>query len=65
MKKNIGKADQIIRIIIGIVLIALAIIKANVIFAVIALIPLTTAFLRWCPLYYPFKISTCRNRYEL
>jgi hypothetical protein len=27
----------------------------------IGLVPLATAFLRWCPAYLPFGISTCKR----
>lgn len=57
MKCNIGKADKIIRFILG-----GAIIIAGIIFkswlGLIGLIPIITALVGWCPLYYPFKIST-------
>jgi hypothetical protein len=28
---------------------------------VLGLIPLATAFMRWCPAYLPFGISTCKT----
>ena len=57
MKKNIGKIDAILRVILGIALLGLGIyLKAW--WGLIGLIPLLTVLLKWCPLYVPFKIST-------
>ena len=57
MKSNIGKADKIIRFVLG-----GAIIIAGIFFkswlGLIGLIPIVTALVGWCPLYFPFKIST-------
>ncbi|RMH85658.1 MAG: DUF2892 domain-containing protein [Calditrichaeota bacterium] len=59
MKCNVGKADRAIRVIIGLVLIG-----AGVYFqswwGAIGVVPLFTALIGWCPLYAPFKISTCK-----
>lgn len=60
MKVNVGSLDRIIRIVLG-----LAIIGAGVYFkswyGLIGIVPLVTASLRWCPLYLPFGLSTCRK----
>jgi len=57
MKKNMGKADRWIRVIIG-----LAIIAAGIYFkswwGLIGIIPLATSLVSTCPLYLPFGIST-------
>lgn len=61
MKKNMGKADRWIRIILGLVIIA-----AGVYFkswwGLIGIIPLATALISTCPLYLPFGISTRRAK---
>ncbi len=57
MKKNVGKADKIIRIILGLVIVAYGIIESSW-WGLIGLVPLFTAFVGFCPLYAPFKIST-------
>jgi len=63
MKTNIGTADRIIRIVIG-----LAIIAAGIYFkswwGAIGAIPLITALTGFCGLYVPFGISTCKRRVE-
>jgi sulfite exporter TauE/SafE len=58
MKRNIGRTDRIIRIVLGVVLIALGFYFSSW-WGAIGLIPLATAAIGWCPLYAPFKISTC------
>lgn len=57
MNKNIGKVDKVIRIIIGLLIIAYGIVDSSWL-GVIGLIPIITAFIRWCPLYCPLKINT-------
>lgn len=61
MKKNMGKTDRWIRVILG-----LAIIAAGIYFkswwGLIGIIPLATSLISTCPLYLPFGISTRRAR---
>ena len=57
MKKNIGSVDMWIRIILGVVVIALGIFYQSW-WGVIGVIHLMTAFMRWCPVYLPFGIRT-------
>ena len=57
MKKNIGSVDKIIRIILGVVIIAYGVIESSW-WGLVGLVPLLTAFMGFCPLYAPFKIST-------
>jgi hypothetical protein len=60
MKCNVGKADRIVRITVG-----LCIVGAGVYFqswlGAIGVIPLVTAALGWCPLYVPLGISSCKQ----
>ena len=60
MKLNMGKLDRRIRVVLGIVIIAIGIIYQSW-WGLIGLIPLGTAFIGWCPLYAPFKFSTRRK----
>lgn len=57
MKANMGKTDKIIRVILGIAIVALGVYFKSW-WGAIGLIPLLTATISWCPLYAPFKIST-------
>ena len=64
MDNNIGTADRIVRIVIGVLLIAFAI---PVGFPAtgwnwvgwIGFVPILTALVGWCPLYSMLGLSTC------
>lgn len=59
MKRNIGKTDRIIRVLIGFIVIAVgAYFKSW--WGAIGLLPILTAALGWCPPYALFGISTCK-----
>lgn len=60
MKCNVGKADKIARVIIGLCIIAAGV-YFNSWFGVIGVVPIVTAILGWCPLYIPFGISSCKK----
>jgi hypothetical protein len=57
MKLNVGSYDRAIRIILGLLIIALGIIFKSFL-GLFGLIPLVTGVFRLCPLYMPFKINT-------
>jgi len=57
---NIGKTDKIVRIVAGIVIAAVGI-AAKSWWGLLAVIPIGTAVVGWCPLYVPFKISTAKK----
>lgn len=57
MTKNIGNLDRIIRIALGLVIIAWGLYAQNWLGA-IGLVPLVTGAIRWCPLYAPLKLNT-------
>ncbi|WP_040727767.1 DUF2892 domain-containing protein [Thiomicrorhabdus sp. Kp2] len=56
---NVGTIDRLIRIIIGIALIALAYTEVVGAWGYIGIIPLATGLLRWCPLYTLLGVQTC------
>ena len=62
--KNIGNADRIIRVIIGLGLVSLLmVLNGNMRFlGLIGFIPLLTALISFCPLYKLFGIKTCKNK---
>ena len=67
MKKNMGPVDKVIRIIAALVIAALYIlniISGTVAFVllIIAGIFILTSFISFCPLYFPFGISTRKKR---
>lgn len=60
MIHNIGSADRIIRIILGVGIIALGVVFKSWL-GLIGIIPLATAAVRTCPLYLPFGLSTIKK----
>jgi hypothetical protein len=58
MKINVGKTDRIGRFVLG-----FAIIGAGLYFqswwGLVGIVPLVTGTIRVCPVYMPFKFSTC------
>jgi predicted RND superfamily exporter protein len=60
MKKNMGSYDRTIRVIIGLVVIALGV-NFQSWWGLAGLIPIVTALIGWCPSYLPFGISTCKT----
>ncbi len=58
MKPNIGNVDRALRIIAGLGIMAYGVVNQTWLGAV-GLVPLLTAFVRFCPLYAPLGISTC------
>ena len=67
MKKNMGGADRVIRIIVAVIIAALyftgkvAGTMGTVLLAVAGVFTLT-ALVGTCPLYLPFSISTCKRK---
>ena len=51
MNVNMGTVDRVIRIIVGVVLIALVFVGPQTPWGWIGLIPLVTALIGWCPAY--------------
>lgn len=60
MQCNVGKADKIGRIIIGLVIIILGLYFKSW-WGAIGLVPLLTALIGWCPIYVPLGIKTCKT----
>ena len=59
MERNVGSVDKIIRVVIGLVLIALVFVGPKTPWGWIGLVPLLTAALSWCPLYTMLGIRSC------
>ncbi len=62
MNRNVGSIDRAVRIIVGIVLIALVFVGPQTPWGWIGLLPLATALIGWCPAYSLFGIRTCKAR---
>ncbi len=69
MTTNMSNLDRGLRLIVGVVLIALALglhdagnaPASGLWWGWIGVIPLATAFIGWCPLYRVLGISTCKS----
>jgi sulfite exporter TauE/SafE len=57
MKCNVGKTDRAVRIVAGVVMIAVGLYFQNW-WGAIGIVPIATGLLRWCPAYLPFGIKT-------
>jgi O-antigen ligase len=62
MTKNIGNIERIIRIVGGLVLIALAATGTVGVWGWLGLVPLATGLVGWCPPYSLLGINTCKNK---
>jgi O-antigen ligase len=59
MKLNVGGADRILRIVAGLILIALAVTGTVGIWGWIGVVPLLTGMFRFCPAYTLLGVNTC------
>jgi len=61
MQTNVGSADKVIRVIIGVGLLSLVfILEGNVRwFGLIGIMPILTALMGWCPAYALLGMRTC------
>jgi hypothetical protein len=64
MTSNVGGADRIVRIVLGLAILSLLfVLEGNARwFGLIGLVPLTTALMGWCPAYTLFGFSSCPRR---
>lgn len=58
-KTNVGGIDRTLRIVLGIVLIALVFVGPQTPLGWIGVVPLLTGLLRTCPLYSLLGMNTC------
>lgn len=67
MKKNMGVADRLIRILVAVIAVVLFVTDivsgtAGIIMLAVAGVFLLTSFAGFCPLYVPFRISTRKKQ---
>lgn len=62
MKVNVGMIDRALRIVVGVVLIALAAMGQIGLWGWIGVVPLATGLIGYCPAYSLFGLSTCRMK---
>lgn len=65
-KRNLGTVDRAVRIVLGVILAAISMLvfkgTASTIVGIVALIPLITGIVGFCPLYVPLKLSTVKAK---
>ncbi|EMI11574.1 YgaP family membrane protein [Anoxybacillus gonensis] len=62
MKANVGSVDRMIRFILGIALLGLFFLEGNIKYVgILGIVFIATAFMRFCPLYVPFRINTTKK----
>lgn len=64
MKANVGGIDKVLRIVVGIVLLALIFVLRNEsglwLWGLIGIVPLATGLMNWCLAYSLLGMSTCK-----
>lgn len=61
MKLNVGGVDKILRVVLGIVLIAAAVLGAIPMWGYIGIVPLVTGLVNFCPLYTVLGFSSRKS----
>jgi hypothetical protein len=62
MTRNEGSLDRLLRVVLGVVLIALVFVGPQTPWGWIGVVPLVTGLIGLCPLYAILGIRTCRVR---
>lgn len=62
MQTNVGGIDKVLRVIVGVVLIALAATGNIGAWGWLGIVPLATGLMNFCPLYTLLGIKTCKIR---
>lgn len=59
MKKNEGKIDRLLRVIVGIGALSLVFVGPQSLWGLVGIVPLVTGLAGTCPLYSILGLSTC------
>jgi ABC-type polysaccharide/polyol phosphate export permease len=59
MAANVGTIDRILRIVVGLILIAMVFVGPQTSWGWIGVVPLLTALIGFCPAYKLIGLSTC------
>lgn len=58
MKYNVGNIDRLLRVVLGIIIMAVALYYQSL-WGLVGIIPLVSGLTGFCPLYGAFGLSTC------
>ena len=61
MMKNVGGVDRMLRVVVGLALIAATVTGLLPVWGWIGVVPLATGVAGWCPAYLPFGVKTCKT----
>jgi hypothetical protein len=61
MTANVGSVERILRIVVGVVLIALVFVGPQTPWGWIGIVPLLTGLVGWCPPYALLGVDTCKK----
>jgi len=59
--KNVGSIDRILRIVLGLAILALAFVGPKTPFGYAGIILIITAFINFCPIYAVLKLNTSKK----
>lgn len=59
---NVGGIDRILRIIVGLALIALVFVGPKVVWGWVGVVPLLTGIFKFCPAYKLIGVNTCPTK---
>jgi len=62
MPCNEGKLDRVLRVLVGLVLIALAFVGPQTPWGWIGIVPLLTGIFGYCPAYSLIGVNTCKTK---
>lgn len=59
---NVGGIDRVLRIVVGLALIALVFVGPKIVWGWIGLVPLLTGIFKFCPAYKLIGVNTCPTK---
>jgi Inner membrane protein YgaP-like, transmembrane domain len=62
MKTNLGVVDRVLRVVIGLVLVAWVLLASGPTWAWLGIVPLFTGIINFCPLYRLLGINSCNSK---
>ncbi len=60
LKQNIGMLDRVVRVVVGLGLLAIVFVGPQTPWGYVGLVPLLSGVVGFCPAYCPLGLSTCR-----
>lgn len=58
---NMGTIDRGLRIVVGVVLLALVFVGPQTLWGLLGIVPLATSLSGWCPAYSLLGMNTCKS----